>query len=395
MPIPSYVKDRLINGDSTYICIYLDRCPITVEEAQELVVLLQKNSYVSGLSMRNSNLTNAVIVALHGLPVSIQTVNFHGNNLGDECIEDLIKNFSHVANLDISHNCFTNKVGNRLIQETRQISIDVTGNQFSQDCMLKIYEKVKENKIQKETEKGLGKNPIVQSIGSLQHKNPSPTVAEVDDSDLTGFTNFPSFRSLDLSYTTFNNDDLLTLKGNSTLETLDISGTLVTDLSVLSSLSKLKHFIAYDTDINELSPLKNLSLITLEMGRAKITDLNPLSTIETLEIINLQGNSGVMHLAALSHLKRLVKLDIKGTSVDANELGHLEELPKLIELNVNPDIEFSARAVLKKISNDYQQKNSAPTLFRSSNVSNRNLPEPTIEPPQTLGANYQEEYVKK
>ena len=205
-------------------------------------------------------------------------------------------------------------------------------------------------------------------ISDIENLAIPPT--EITELDLTEFdfaantlgdvlSKCPGLLSLDLSDTSIHQDDLLYLENTPLLEKLDISGTRVNNLSAIAKLINLKSLTAYDTEISDLSPLKSSPLVQLEIGRAKINDLSSLGAVKALQVLNLQGNSGITSLSGLCSLKNLVSLDVKGASVDANELAHLEELPKLVQLYVNVDIEFAAKAVLERITRVYRQSKSA------------------------------------
>ncbi len=63
----------------------------------------------------------------------------------------------------------------------------------------------------------------------------------------------------------------------STLQILNISCSLVSDLSPLSKLSALQLLYIYDTQISDLSPLTQLSALQkLDVSNTKVSNLSPL-----------------------------------------------------------------------------------------------------------------------
>lgn len=146
--------------------------------------------------------------------------------------------------------------------------------------------------------------------------------------DLTGY--YSDVTELDFSDLGLGNEDLkelylftgvtdLNLSGNKSitslsnlnmteLETLDLSNTVITDLSGLSAPTKLETL--------------NLS------NNTALTDLSGLSTLTNLETLNLSGDKRVTDLSGLCSLGWLRTLDISNTGVTAfdalvNENGKL------------------------------------------------------------------------
>ena len=145
---------------------------------------------------------------------------------------------------------------------------------------------------------------------------------------LTGY--YSGVKMLDLSDLGLNNEDLmelylftgvteLNLSGNkdvtslsnlnmAKLETLDLSNTVITDLSGLSAPTKLE---------------------TLDLSNnTALTDLSGLSTLKNLKTLNLSGDKGITDLSGLRNLGWLETLDVSSTGVTAfdtlvNENGKL------------------------------------------------------------------------
>ena len=110
---------------------------------------------------------------------------------------------------------------------------------------------------------------------------------------LTDYYN--DIKALDLSGQDLGSADLAELDFFTGLTDLDLSGTALTSLTGLSSLTKLETL--------------NLS------GNTVLTDLSGLSGLTTLKNLNLSNNKGISDLTALKGLTTLKTLDISGTGV--------------------------------------------------------------------------------
>lgn len=194
----------------------------------------------------------------------------------------------------------------------------------------------------------------------------------IKDMDLAALSRFPDLQVLILSDTDISSATCLAKLPN--LVELDISGTKTDALDFLDKLPTLKKISAYDTNISDLSHLEKLSLKELRLGRSAISSLKPLKTMHTLEVINLQGCKKVSDIGPLSQLLKLREVDLSGTQIkDPNALNVLESLPKLMELHVNPEIEFAARAVLRHVTScrNTQSPSRKDGLFATSETPNK------------------------
>lgn len=82
------------------------------------------------------------------------------------------------------------------------------------------------------------------------------------------------------------------------IEELSLSGTLVDNIEPLANL-KLKSLAINDTDVADLSPLKEMySLRDLEIVGTKVTDISALSKLKNLRYLNA-GNLMITKLDAL------------------------------------------------------------------------------------------------
>ena len=182
--------------------------------------------------------------------------------------------------------------------------------------------------------------------------------SSISDEDLATICDeMEGLRSLHLDRTSISDLSCLVYMPN--LKEIDISETKVTNLWFLEDLNQLDSLHAYDTEINDLSPLSELPLKEIMIGRSKISDLAPISGMTTLVKIDLDGNVGVNDLSPLSTLVNLEYLSIQGLStLDIDQLNYLEALSKLKVLSVNPDLTFAAKAILTNLEQQRLNKMS-------------------------------------
>lgn len=174
------------------------------------------------------------------------------------------------------------------------------------------------------------------------------TVTELDLSgvgieDFSELAKLPNLRSLDLSGNSYTH---IVLPQGLKLESLDISGNRIKDLSFLSSLSTLKSLNAENNLIKDLSPLSSLhSLTALQLDGNLIRDLSPVASLLKLEQLSLSDNK-LMDISALSQLTALKSLDLSNNQIsDITPLNTLAALESL-NLSRNPYADLSPVAQL-------------------------------------------------
>ena len=107
--------------------------------------------------------------------------------------------------------------------------------------------------------------------------------------------------------------DLSVIANLENLESLQMAGVVIDDLSPLANLNRLISLTLYNgdqpLDLAPLSGLVNLEALTLRNNR--ITDLSPLAGLNKLRYLDLEGNqiSDVTPLAGLTGLERLYLID--------------------------------------------------------------------------------------
>lgn len=107
--------------------------------------------------------------------------------------------------------------------------------------------------------------------------------------------------------------DLSVIANLTNLESLQMAGVVVDDLSPLAKLDRLMSLTLYNGDQPlDLTPLSGLvNLVALTLRNNKITDLTPLAGMSNLRYLDLEGNqiTDVSPLAGLTGLERLYLID--------------------------------------------------------------------------------------
>ena len=138
-----------------------------------------------------------------------------------------------------------------------------------------------------------------------------------------------SLRKLSLRDVPLTSEALGTLSTLAQVNFLDLSGTLVSDLSVLESLPRLTSLCLRNCKELSLSTLKGpVSLHHLDLGRNNLGDLRPLRKLRNLQVLHLKSNEASTWPTGLELLTTLLQLDLSQT-----ELGSLPpEVGKLTNL---------------------------------------------------------------
>ena len=135
------------------------------------------------------------------------------------------------------------------------------------------------------------------------------------------------------------------------LESLDLTGTPVRDLTPLRGLTALENLNLNGTQVSHLTPLRGLTALRfLNLGGTKVGDLTPLRGLEALETLVLSGTQ-VSNLTPLSGLTALESLYLTGTPVsDLTPLRGLEALETL-DLTGTPVIDLTPLSGLPALTN--------------------------------------------
>ena len=111
------------------------------------------------------------------------------------------------------------------------------------------------------------------------------------------------------------------------LDTLNLWGNEIEDISPLSGLTNLTFLKLGDNQIMDVSPLSGLTnLEWLSLWGNEVTDVNPLSGLTNLNTLNLSGNE-VEDVSSLSDLTKLRWLNLGNNKVE--DVSPLDGLTKL------------------------------------------------------------------
>jgi internalin A len=124
--------------------------------------------------------------------------------------------------------------------------------------------------------------------------------------------------------------DLSSLSGLTQMQTLNCSSTNVSDLSPLSELTKMQTLSCNETSVSDLSPLSGLSKMqTLSCNETSVSDLSPLSGLTKMHNLSCSRTS-VSDLSPLSELTQIQILYCGSTRV--SDLGPLSRMTQLVLL---------------------------------------------------------------
>ena len=146
--------------------------------------------------------------------------------------------------------------------------------------------------------------------------------------DLEGLQFAVNLTELDLADNALSDISLLT--NLTKLTRLDLGGNIIADLIGLDTLTNLTELDLSDNRINTLTNLENLTgLTSLDLSRNDISDLTGLGNLASLAELNLESND-ISRLGELESLKSLTKLELSDNSViGLTGLGNLTNLAEL------------------------------------------------------------------
>lgn len=137
-------------------------------------------------------------------------------------------------------------------------------------------------------------------------------------------------------YRWINDEEISKLRYCTDIEALDIGHAyLVTDISFVKYLTKLRFLVISRTAVKDLSPISNLlDLVFLEFFSDDISDISVLSRLENLEYLNCSNNS-IQDITPLIKLKSLKRLWAIHCSFSVEQINVLvESLPNTIVMTV-------------------------------------------------------------
>ena len=137
-----------------------------------------------------------------------------------------------------------------------------------------------------------------------------------------------SLKSINLSNTDV--IELTAIRNLTELSSLSISSTNIGDLSFLKYASKLESLNISHTPVSDISVVeKMVDLKTLNLADTRVTDFSPLASLASLQKLSL-ASTRISDLAPLASLTELTELDLSNTSiVDLAQLNTLTSLQSL------------------------------------------------------------------
>jgi len=124
--------------------------------------------------------------------------------------------------------------------------------------------------------------------------------------------------------------DLTLIKELNNLQELWLGDTQVSDLTPIKELKGLKTLILFDTAVSDLTPIKELTgLKWLHLDGTKVSDLTPIKKLINLQELLLR-DTAVSDLTPIKELIGLQGLYLSGTKVSDEQVAELQKaLPKL------------------------------------------------------------------
>jgi Leucine-rich repeat (LRR) protein len=175
--------------------------------------------------------------------------------------------------------------------------------------------------------------------------------------------------------------DVSPLKNLTQLIRLDLDSTSVTDVSPLGGLIQLETLYLFENQVRNISSLSRLTqLRKLYLSETQVTDLSALSQLTQLEELDM-SRTQVTDLSALSQLTQLKKLYLSGTQV--TDLSALSQLTQLEELDMSrtqvTDLSaLSQLTQLKKLYLSRTQVTDLSALCRLTQLTLLNLTETQV-----------------
>ena len=149
-------------------------------------------------------------------------------------------------------------------------------------------------------------------------------------SDIASLKGLTALQALHLRGTRVS--DIAPLAGLKALQALDLRGTRVSDIAPLASLKTLQSLNLSDTEVSDIAPLKGLTALQeLDLMNTRMSDIAPLAGLTALHTLILWGTE-VSDIAPLAGLKALHTLDLSDTEV--SDIAPLKGLTALQELDL-------------------------------------------------------------
>lgn len=175
------------------------------------------------------------------------------------------------------------------------------------------------------------------------------TLSDLDLGDLSFLRFFPNISRLRIDNCTYTSCEGIAQLKN--LDSLTVKSASKLDLGTLSDLTKLTTISTYETPIKgelaDLSKLKELN--SLDLSGSDISDLSTITNFKVLQSLDLR-NTKINDISALSKLRKLESLYISNTQV--TDLTPLKKLTNLTLLSIDglAVTDFTPIKALKKLT---------------------------------------------
>jgi len=154
---------------------------------------------------------------------------------------------------------------------------------------------------------------------------------------LQGIQNLVSLQTLDLTGNTL--DDLTPLSGLRLLHALLIPSSGLTSLEGVDGLANLTFLDLHDNEISDVGPLAGLAgLDFLDLTGNRIDDVGPLGGLTSVASLRLGANS-ISEIGALSGLTNVATLSLRAN--DVTDLSALSTLSALTVLDLSANLALS------------------------------------------------------
>ncbi|MFC1792967.1 leucine-rich repeat domain-containing protein [Planctomycetota bacterium] len=175
----------------------------------------------------------------------------------------------------------------------------------------------------------------LESLIQLTHLNLYANT--VDDASPLANLIYLEFLSLEANTTI---KDVRPLFKLSNLREFNLTGSKVTDITVLKYMPNLTSLFLVHNGITDISALRDLTLLTrLKIGGNEISDITPLSNLKQLQHVGLNGNR-IDNISALTNLTNLVHLDLRNNSLSAE--ARTDQIPRIMSKNLEIKVLFDA-----------------------------------------------------
>lgn len=142
--------------------------------------------------------------------------------------------------------------------------------------------------------------------------------------------------------------DLSDLKDLPNITSLSLYGCQITDLAMLKDFAHLEELHLSDNEITDLQPLSHLTnLIFLDVSNNRIENAEPLKKLKNLTYLDISGN-GITEIEALENLSDLEYLSMNGNPI--SDLSPIRKMKELTTLYLE-NMQISDISILSSMKN--------------------------------------------